>query len=120
MEWRSRNADQCSPVQWTGNRSSIRELGQVGSFSRVILQPLCRINAIEAGSADQVLNGRRPFPGAFAAGKEPVLFPDGNRTNRVLDGVIVDRQMSGSRSYREDATVDALSYNVLLCLGNVP
>ena len=54
-----------------------------------------RIKAVELGGAEQALNGRRPFSGAFAAGEEPVLFPDGNRTNDVLDGVVVDRQMSG-------------------------
>ena len=70
-------------------------VGPGREFFEGIPQPLCRINAVEAGGTDQALNGRSPFPGAFAAGKEPVLFPDGNRTNDVLDGVVVDRQMSG-------------------------
>ena len=95
-------------------------IGPGREFFEGLPQPGSGVNAVEPGGTDQALNGGSAFSGAFATGEEPVLFPDGNRTNRVLDGVIVDRQMSGSRSYREDATVDALSYNVLLCLGNVP
>ena len=70
-------------------------IGPGREFFEGISQPGSGIDAIEPGGTDQALNGRSPFPGAFAAGKEPVLFPDGNRTNDVLDGVVVDRQMSG-------------------------
>ena len=49
-----------------------------------------RIMAVEFGRLDQTHDGSGAFAGAQAAGKQPVLSTRGNRSDTVLDPVIVD------------------------------
>ena len=54
-----------------------------------------RVKPIESGGADQGLDGGGAFAGAFAAGEQPVLFPDRDGPDGVLRRIIIDRQVAG-------------------------
>ncbi len=69
--------------------------------------------AIEARGLDQAHDRRRPFASAQRPGKEPVLAPNGNRPDLVLDPVIIDRHVSigqvmGQRRPALEGVVDGL------------
>lgn len=42
------------------------------------------------------MNGGGAFSGAFGTGEQPVFLAEGDGSNRVFDGVVVNRQVSAA------------------------
>ena len=84
----------------------IRPMGNVGEWQQGIDlavgarretfqyadQPACRVKAVEFGGGEQALDGGGAAVGLLRPGEQPVLLADGDRTNGVLDQIVVVRQ----------------------------
>ena len=78
-----------------------------------ILQIGVGLVPVETGRPDQAQDRRRALAGAQRTGKEPVLAPEGNWPDLVLDPVVIDGDVSicqvmGQRRPAFEGVVDGL------------
>ena len=66
-------------------------IGMRGQSGQNIFEVLVGVVAVELCRLDQTHDGSRSLACAQRAGKKPVVSADGNRTDAVLDVVVINR-----------------------------